>query len=1075
MAGIGTSVDTTNTSNFQFLDEINLKKSQLNIVVQLGLLSIPSRGQFVGSYVDNFANNPFQPVPGGKVNESFANQKILENAKSSTLTSSSVGVSNQHIICSGAPYSTFVEGTLEPGQIHPYYNLIAGPSDAPFFEYTSTLNYLNAQPESFSQIYSKNKSQESILFNKLGNVFIPSTTLTSNLVAAKNLNALISYNIWSVDNIPIDRGLGISSSYFNFQQYLGFVPKDGAPVDRVQPYAQTISFSDTAAIQVFSSEAQVSLTRYYPIAKDYAHQEKCEFLIYDSATQDSPSLRNVKAGLYYPDAPAVGFVINLQSVLLNNSQPTGSEGVVNVPQILISWGNVNFEPSQVKKSSKNQVINKYTLRLTANDIPKLYFDVSSSEIINNTITANAKVVSLNNLKNLNFVDRNSGSKIQNDLSIYVYYVGPYLYIGNSSNPSEWSTIAAPVLSPQNSNSVNGVDQITFKHKLDTQSQIRIEAQFVNFLFTYGPPLFSPYDPNNIKQFAKNLPNALNYISGEVPAADDEVDVPDLLFKNSVRTFESSEENQQTLKEKNKNTKDLSEFIPMVYIDARAVIKKDNFQYTVEILSKEIPKNPFKATMPENLGGITFSKFMPTSAPEPKILDSYVNYNLKLKSGADISSLLSSSINSLQITKRIDPRTLSRLESNLGINFLNLNKTEDGLRILQFMRQNIVCIKVLAGYDTLNVFFEGMIKSVKASEGLDKTVIEVAADDLLDKLFVNDETMIISTVHMRFPGMRFKNIINQLVYFSELHNHFEYRLGNEEDNQTIAYELKYNELYALPKIDTTFLQIGSLGALQVAPYSTTDSYFSVLSTIKNLSINITPKPGENKRFDLPIYYWYASLPGKNGIIMSSRTLPKDKDIFYLTSRGISEKMINNISELHGFLRTAEGFISESSSTNLFREGRYRFVDVQGKMNNIIIKNKKDEKLSKKLKKDGTLNIDGLESYVGYEKIILFDDPPADFSEVQIRRSLLPANKYAEFWVTRIFESGFTNVYEQIRLKAYVTKPLKEWGCFQVAYESDNALSTLPDLYLYDSVTYSFKIEENLIEVDVGASKKPLQTL
>jgi hypothetical protein len=176
-----------------------------------------------------------------------------------------------------------------------------------------------------------------------------------------------------------------------------------------------------------------------------------------------------------------------------------------------------------------------------------------------------------------------------------------------------------------------------------------------------------------------------------------------------------------------------------------------------------------------------------------------------------------------------------------------------------------------------------------------------------------------------------------------------------------------------------------------------------------------------------------------------------------------------------LRTAEGFISESSSTNLFREGRYRFVDVQGKMNNIITKNQKDEKLSKKLISDGTLNIDGLESYVGYEKIILFDDPPADFSEVQIRRSLLPANKYAEFWVKRIFESGFTNVYEQIRLKAYVTKPLKEWGCFQVAYESDNASSTLPDLYLYDSVTYSFKIEENLIEVDVGASKKPLQTL
>ncbi len=1069
---IGTQINTENTSNFEFLDGINLKKSQLNIVVQVGLLSIKSRAQFVASYVDNFANNPFTPAPGGKENESFVNQKLLENNKSSTLSSSSVGVSNQHIVCSGAPYSTFIEGTLLPEK-HPYYNLIAGPSDAPVFEANSTLQYNEAQPQIFSQQYPKNKSQESIIFNKLGNVFIPSTTLTSNLVAAAQPQTLLSYNIWKIDNIPIDRGLGISSSYFDFQQYLGFVPKDGAPIDRVQPYAQTVSFSDTAAIQVFSSNAQVSLTRYYPIAKDYAHLPQTEFLIYDSATQETPSLRKVPVGLYEKNAPAVGFVINLKSVILNNSQPTGAEGVVDVPQILISWGNVDFQPQQKRQSDKTQVINKYTLKLSANDVPKVYFDVSSSEIINNTITANAKVVSVPNLKNLNFVDRNSGSKTQNDLSIYVYYIGPFMLIGNSSNPSEWATIAAPKLNPQNAKSSNGEDTITYKHQLNEESKVRIEAQFVNFIYTYGPPLFSPYDANNIKQFTKELPNALNYISGKVPASEQELDVPDLLLKNSVKTFQSAEENQETFAQKNKNNPNAGEFIPMIYVDARAVIKKENFQYYVA--KQSVSQNPYKATFPENLGGLTFSKFMPVNAPEPKISDSYVNYNIKLKSGANITEILSNAVASLRIAKKIDGSSLSYVDSDLDISFVNLNKTEDGLKVLQFLRQNIVCIRVWSGYDTVKVFFEGMINSVEVSEGLDKTRINVKAKDLLYHLFEKDETMILSTIQMRFPGMRYKNVINQLVYFSELYNHFQYDLGDPEDNQTIAYQLKYNKLYTLPKIDTSFLNISSLGALQVVPYSTKDNYFSVLKTIKNLSINISTKPGQNIRFDMPIFYWYASVPGLDGIKMSSRTLPKDKDIFYITSRNISEKMINDISELHGFLRTNDGFESSSESTNLFRKGFYRFIDNQGKMNVVDTFNQGDLAASEVLIKNGTINIDGLESYVGYEKIVMFDNPPADFSEVQQRPSLLPQNQYAQFWVDRTFQAGFTNVFEQITLKAYVTEPLKEWGSFQVAYENENVFSLMPDLYLYNSVNYEFNINENLIEVVVGASKKPIQAL
>ena len=122
------------------------------------------------------------------------------------------------------------------------------------------------------------------------------------------------------------------------------------------------------------------------------------------------------------------------------------------------------------------------------------------------------------------------------------------------------------------------------------------------------------------------------------------------------------------------------------------------------------------------------------------------------------------------------------------------------------------------------------------------------------------------------------------------------------------------------------------------------------------------------------------------------------------------------------------------------------------------------------------IEDVESYVGYEKIVFFDKAPQEFLENQNPSSLLPKDENARFWTRRIFNSSFTDVYETITLKAFVTKPLKEWGCFFVAFEEeDGTLVRMPDRYLYQGVSYNFDIDKNIITAQIDASRKPIQAL
>ncbi len=1083
MSGIGTNIDLNISSNFDFLQ--NLKENQkLKFKVELGYLDIPSRQTFPMATVADISNSAFYSPPGGTRGESFVNNETLRKLKTAQLRPVTNGLMANHLDITGAPWSTFLAGTILPGETHPYYNLIRGPKDAPTFQSTSTLEYNTDIPEIQDQQYQALNDPLALSINKLGEPFIPATTFTSSAVEKAGLPVLDTYNIWSIDNIE--------SQYYDFQKYLGYLPKNSADVNRLQPYAQTWSYANNSQIHVYASLSQVKLTRIYPIVKDYAHQGKSLYCIFDSAT-GAPQLQKRPVGLTHPTP--VGFSLKFSNIVTNNSQPVqvgaGNDANVVNPQIIISWGDLSSDQNALNKYNEQKIIGKYSIVLNTNTPPKLYFNIADPNKQENTFQANQFNIELSDLPPITSSDKQTSDKVTSEYNIYVYFTGEYLMIGSKQEPASWQTIRNQEIIIRTDEGEE-IDRFRLFHNLKEipNAKINIQAQFCNFVFSYGPALFKPQDNQNIpanssstnERATSNLFNTNNFITGNIPynapnleekptAQELERDILSFINNNSASTYERITDND------NREYGGAS-----YYADARAVT--NDFEVVVKDLKPGSlrGKLSYKITFPNHLGGTVFNKFLPTKLSEPQILESYAKYDLGtvVQSGfdrkgnplfsvsGDISTILSQSVSGEpSITTKVDNY---RLESTLSIEFLNLNRSEIGLKILNFMRKNICVLRVSAGYDHMHYYFEGMIENVSVSESLSETKITVTAKDLLDRLFINNKTQIISKVQMQFPGMKFDKIIKSIYQYTELYKHFEYDLGAEVPG-TIYYYLKNCKEAALSKLMDSGAQ-SNLSKLFIGAYDAENSIWSCLETIAKLLIQTNTELRSSSsackpnRFDVPIYYWLTN-GSVDGIAMSSRTLLKDRDVFYIRTANISELMTKDVSLLHGYLRAGDAFKSSSNADNLFATGIYRGLDIDGVPFSL------QEFNSGAFRRNNNL-LEEFDGYIGYDKIVIFDKGDASIGsgrgETTLGNKILN-EKYGKKWLQNVFSAVYLTVYEQIEMETFVTKPLKVWGNFGVCIESDDV--QIPETFLYNSVSYRFKLNENLIEASVSGSKKPIQ--
>jgi hypothetical protein len=1074
---LGTNDNFESTKNFPLLGTVY--SEDLHIKIELGRLAIAPRNlNLQGKVAQSILDNIYYPNPGNKQGSSFVNPDVSQII-SNTLSSIGHGIIPGHIDISGAPYCTFLDISMSPGETHPYYNLIVAPTDVN----QGNINYSDAIPFFNNQQLQNNfnignYSQVPGVSNILGPVNIPATTYTetevSNLLTAGKIKPLTSYNFWTVENI--------NPNAFTYVQYLGYQINNGLSTNSsstvLQPYAYVLNNNETAEITAIASNSLIILTRKYPIAQDYAVDPNAMYYYYNNSN-NGLSVKNI--GLSNGNTP-VGFTIKFSNVVTVASQntyySTTSGSFIKKPEIFIQWGDFDFfnDSNTRDKYISQGLVGLYTLYINSTDTPKLYYNISNQDIVSGVVNPNTNNTQLKTFSKLNVGSKNSNEKVVNDFEIYVFYSGQYLYIGNNSDPHSWQQIGQPVLKYKNFNS-----NTTFNHYLDNKSQIQIIGKFCNFTFQYGPPLFSPFDQNNTSQLTNQTPvNSLNFFANqcvlptesvnEITAnADPTTVIPQFIQKNALFTFQNAGESTNN-------------YIggASAYLDIRSV--SPNFVVGVEYQDQSNGQTyvQYKITFPSDLGGHVFTKFVPPQTENtPSISDTYVLYDIMLSDDStashSVSDILTEATKSITVTKSFE-NDGAAIIGGMDITFVNLNRSTNAstnsFDILQFMRKNIAVLRLSAGFgENLNVFFEGAIKEYSINESLGSTEIQFHCEDLLEYLFKNPKTMLISRTALSFPGMTFQNILNALVDSTELKNHFQYDLG-----VPLQTFLDTNPNATIPKVLDSGL-LPTLAELRVVPYSTQNSYYSVLKIICQLTIisNLITNSTYNQTSgvtDASIMYWYTD-EQSDGIVFSSRMQYKDEDKFYFRQSSINTDLTTNIQAIHGYLVGSEGndfsFKSTGTTENLFYEGIYFYLDPQQRQKVISVPTGALQAITDLIAQPPVIGQDSPSPYIGYDKIVVFSDESKPGEAGQLNSLVLPKDSTAQDRLNTWFKTFCSSVYETIELKVYVTQPLKEWGHFRICVEDTVPIT---ERYLYSSVQYTFNIFENTIVANIKGARNPV---
>ena len=1132
------------TSNYfpYLVSDVN---RELKISIDLGYFYIPPVAESAQSSISDTVNNPFFPNPGGKQQESLMNQN-LKKYKSQTLSKVSNGVMPQHIEITGAPYCTYLEGTIS-NQPHPYYDLLQGPEAIIQSPNSAIFNTVQPVQQIYqNKIKNSNIAQSVQQINAVGSVYIPGTSQTNaeiqSLKQASKLKTSTTYNIWSIDNLPYNNGI---NSNFIFTDYLGWFPKSGTQIQNLQPYAQVLPLADTSMIQVYSSNSQISLTRKFPFSKDFVFDKNARFTVFNSGTNDKNNNFQVNPLGFNENKIPVGFVLKFNAVVSNTipvPSGIGSSALLTEPRMIISWGDLNVTTSQLESlvntnsDNSNVPISLYSLEISPNRSPKLYINYLASTVLNQNPDANSRVIELSNIKPLNSPNKNSGAKTDNDYSLYVFYSGQYLKIGNQSDPGSWSDVKAPSITV-----ADDQPPINFDHSLNEKSSINIVAQFMNFSFAFGQPLFSPYDPVNTVYNAdptKQTTNTLNQISSNnVVYVGDRYKYPDINTYVAVKKNEilkSITQNSSRTFQENSNGNIFGP--PTCYFDARCGFSQTSPTYNGFLLDV-IPQGLIpettqpgglaynvttKMTYPATLGGHVYNFHSDGQPDEPNISESYVKYFKNFPEGIDtseytvpptVSQVLTDSLVSLTINKDTGNKNGSGvlLKSIAEISLINLNRNNLGKYILHFIRNNVAVIRVRAGYgdgfETNQAFFEGAITKVLAKESLEQTTFSLTCEDLISHLFENDKTLIVSRQRLSFFGQKYYDIINYLCDKTELKNHFQYDLGSEIDPTnsgvpTLYGQLKndgvkpYKPLFRLPALSGNFQKPGlnkmSVGAY-VSDSNTSDgnntTYLGVLKTIASMMVTdltqfIQSSNGQqtDNSIDQPIMYWYSNTyldQDVDGIVFSSRNgkdiygFEKDEDSIFIRKSSLTKDAtpdqydITQIEYLHGLMVNSESvYASEADTNNLISIGLYRGFDNAGNSFAIL------EQLPNALNYPPDLK--NSVSYIGYNRILIFDDPKsANAGQTALPANLMGNQNQARTFVKNVLNAFYDTILENVTATVFVTKPLKEWGHFKIYFENEqNPINT--DKFFYTSINYTFDIKKNLITASINGGKKPLYT-
>jgi hypothetical protein len=1106
------------------------KARELKIKVELGYIYIPPTENILSINSFLLTNNQIQPPPGGKQQETLINNQRLRKNKSDSLSQVVNGVMPKPLDIYGAPYSTFLAGTIQGGTPHPLFNLLQAPVEEDFKEGPNPFLEGTAVQQNFEQqVNDSNVNFQIENVNSVGKPQIPSTTKTSKSLQDLGLEPLTTYNIWAIEGSELES----FNESFDFQPYIGYTPKEGSSLANLAPYAQTIPDPNTPFIKCFASNGRISLKRKYALIDDLTFDKKCNFVIYNTVdpqqTDQRLAAQPVGFNIEEKDKVPVGFCFKFKATLADVlPQETGDKTTLTDPKIIVSWGDLNFNGQnqpytgyaggQEFYDSTQYAISLYSLVIDTNGA-QLFINCTRDQVVTNT--AKDRIIGLSNFPDLRKVAQNKNTKSPAEFELYVYFSGPFMKIGTQNDPGSWSDIG-----PQKFN--NSI----FNHQLPKKSEIQITAQYMNLDFTFGPPLFSPYDPDNNKFNTKenSTTNTLNYVqdstqiiapveNNKINGDFDDVNQFQQKLQSNVKEY-ISKYVAPTGNYANKVPREGSDEVPYgsasIFTDARVDTSsnefKDGILVNLNLTQIKTDLDPTgklfrkynvdtKVTFPKTLAGHVYNfNLSEESLNLPKISSSVTRYDLTVGLEKKSPSIfLSNSLKSVSVEKNIESNPGVLLKGDATFVFQNLNRSKEGNEILFFMRNNVSVLKLSAGYDekNLEVFFEGVVEKLDVTEKIAETEITVLCKDLMHHLFDDKLTCITANNTVYFLGMEFFEVLKWIGNKTIFNKHFELDLGVDIFNKLISSKQRKDPTLRFSPVSFSFVQIKDP---MVKKYSSTQTYFQVLKFITGLL-------QQSEEIDLPVLYWHSgnkkatspqsgvfSVPGiinnpstqenkfVNGVKLSSRNgkvlndseekIEKDEDKIFLRKKDYLTDNQNNsvqdIQYLHGLINSDDGTIFKSSNDvdQLMGIGIYRGLSAIDQVPFQVYLENKD---TYSILLSEEKNISKIKNYIGYPRTIDFGDETGGNSQA-LKKHLVANEEQANIFIKSIFDAFFLEVYESVSVKVFVTKPLKEYGHFRIFFENEDE-PIVDEIYFYSKVSYIFDIQNNLIMANINGAKKP----
>ncbi len=1007
----------------------NNSPRQLNINCTVSAVYLPEQGSIFGA----ISRGKQQKDPSNTLSATFYEQ--IERNKYSpniaTLTSGAGGLIPKLNLLIGAPAATFAEGAIVPGEAHPILSLIKGGVTSEYNpEITYTVKQGSAKNTGRPGQNVASGTGSSVLYPAGDFPFVP----MAKVGPYDTLEARSTYNIWTQK--------GVDQTKLTYILNTGVINYKAA--DAVH-FGTTVT-QNSAKITVFAQRNSCILRRIFPIADDYIYDNsegKCK-LYYPSVNNiiNAPDEIKAKGG------PNCGFWIHLDNT---NPGRVVTDKSADSSQILIYWGYKNESPAERR-------ITEFIIVFATNQAPSLRYKKPGTQT-NNTIQSI--------LNNWGKVDLNGPAfgGINNKIDIFVHYAGSNMYIGFSTDISEWN-VFEPIKVDQLTDESS--DDAFYEPYLSEKSIIEIYFKNISSSFTYSPICFTNFNSEYISSTNNDARNRIivNF------------NVPEKEYLTGSCSPQKLKEGFVTKRKPRYDTAqpNAAPESPTFYGDWRRRNASDEAYFEVPEFSYEENEVVTDNTVPDNVrklvtgqinyettieGPVFFYLRNFPEAPQRDLITKPIwgNYS-------DISSYLTSA--RVTVNYNLENRNNSYQRSSATLVFANLTNDLIGIQILNAMQENTLVYTLKAGYDSkLNTFFQGIGRDVSVNRTPDGFTVTVSCQDLGDALL--SDIRFNTTSDFSMNNRNYKSILEDSFYFAGLSKVYEPRPEKTDG----TYDVLYGK-YFTGFVGASSANFPNSLARDIITVNKSKVIKEVVKTILNLML-YTPGDAFGGNKSLPVIYWH---PEKHRFVLTLRGDEPEDSLFFAGDnsdpRGIIYLANSNPDREHGIVES-QGWTESTRISNLHSKVIFAaklfnlsifYKESSAKSVNNALSSTSLEQLNQFVRNPGTNNdIGSFQSqpvlgYVGYHKEYLaIDESTEKFqNEAVCREQFYFREKFAR------------ETYTAIKLNVFVTKPLNTSGTFVVkSFEGGSENNT--GSYIYANVDYNFDIDNNIIKASIDGERFP----